>query len=106
MLAALGPWVWYGLRVVELRQTEPGVPVYGRVRAPGQILLYEQPAGAPLRDFVRFDVLLHEIGHHVLQHRVRKVASVRRRADHERYAELFVARWKPIVMQAVLGRAQ
>jgi hypothetical protein len=74
---ALGPWAWYGMQVVELRQREDADLVYGRMRAPGQILLYEQPAGTPLRDFMRFDVLLHEIGHHVLQHRVRKVGRVR-----------------------------
>jgi hypothetical protein len=73
VLEVLGPWAWYGLQVVELRQREDADLVYGRMRAPGQILLYEQPAGRPLRDFMRFDVLLHEIGHHVLQHRGRKV---------------------------------
>jgi len=50
---------------------------------------------------MRFDVLLHELGHHVLQHRVRKVGSVRRRSDHERFAETFAARWKPVVRAAI-----
>jgi hypothetical protein len=71
------------------------------MRAPGQILLYEQPAGEPLRDFMRFDVLLHEVGHHLLQHRARKVGSVRRKSDHEQFAELFAARWKPVVRAAL-----
>lgn len=105
---AIGAWAWYGLRVVELRQTEDFDPrsiVYGRTRAPGQIFLYEQRAheAAALRDFMRFDVLLHELGHHVLQHRARKVDSVQRTSGHERFAETFASRWKPTV-QAALSR--
>ncbi|MFC4149014.1 hypothetical protein ACFO0M_22395 [Micromonospora mangrovi] len=106
MLEAIGPSAWYGLRVIELRQTEdfdPGSVVYGRTRAPGEIFLYEQPAGeaARLRDFMRFDVLLHELGHHLLQHRARKVDAIRRRSDHERFADAFAARWKPVVQAAL-----
>ncbi|MET8912418.1 hypothetical protein [Micromonospora sp. NPDC004551] len=106
MLEAIGPWAWYGLRGIELRQTEdfrPGFVVYGRTRAPGEIFLYEHrlPEAAALRDFMRFDVLLHELGHHVLQHRSRKAGGVQRRSDHERFAEAFVARWKPIVQAAL-----
>src|SRR5687768_10613709 len=47
VLEAIGAWAWYGLRVVELRQTadfDPGVLVYGRTREPGEIFLYEQRA--------------------------------------------------------------
>jgi hypothetical protein len=106
VLEAIGAWAWYGLRVVELRQTEAfatGWIVDGKTRAPGEIFLYEQPASeaAGLRDFMRFDVLLHELGHHVLQHRARKIGSVRRRSDHERFAEAFAATWKPVVQAAL-----
>jgi hypothetical protein len=106
VLAALGCWAWYGLRVIELRQTEdfaPGRIYYGRTRSPGRVLLYEQPAhqAAELRDFMRLNVLLHELGHRTLQHRARKIGSVRRRSDHERFAEAFAARWKPIVQSAL-----
>jgi hypothetical protein len=106
VLAAIGAWAWYGLRVVELRQTEdfdPGSVVYGRTRAPGEVFLYEQRVheAAALRDFMRFDVLLHELGHHVLQHRARKVSNVQRRSDHERFAETFAARWKPVAQAAL-----
>jgi hypothetical protein len=109
VLDAIGPVAWYGVRVVELRQTEDFDPrsiVYGRTRAPGEIVLYEQreQEAAALRDFMRFDVLLHELGHHVLQHRARKVGSVRRRSDHERFAELFARRWEPAV-RAALSRS-
>ena len=106
VLETLGSWAWYGLRAVELRQTEdfrPGFVVYGRTRVPGEIVLYEQPLSkaASLRDFMRFDVLLHELGHHVLQHRSRKVGRVQRRSDHERFAEAFVDRWRPTAQAAL-----
>ncbi|MFI5930100.1 hypothetical protein ACIA3K_29570 [Micromonospora sp. NPDC051543] len=106
MLEVVGPSAWYGLRVIELRQTEDfdrRSVLYGKTRATGQILLYEQPAheAARLRDFMRCDVLLHELGHHLLQHRARKVSGVQRRSDHERFADAFAARWKPIVQAAL-----
>ncbi|MEU5726639.1 hypothetical protein ABZ783_33165 [Micromonospora sp. NPDC047738] len=106
MLEAIGASAWYGLRVIELRQTEdfdPGLVVYGKTRAPGEVFLYEQPAheAARLRDFMRFDVLLHELGHHLLQHRARKVGNIQRRSDHERFAETCVAQWKPVVQAAL-----
>jgi hypothetical protein len=43
----------------------------------GEIFLDEQPvpASAALRDFTRFDVLLPELGHHVLQHRAGRSAA-------------------------------
>ncbi|MFC5001451.1 ImmA/IrrE family metallo-endopeptidase [Dactylosporangium cerinum] len=104
VLYVVGPWAWYGLRSVELRQTEdfhPGLLVYGRTRTPGEIFLYEQRTATTSRDFMRFDVLLHELGHHVLQHRARKVGAVQRTSDHERFAETFAARWKPIAQAAL-----
>ncbi|AVT40884.1 hypothetical protein [Plantactinospora sp. BB1] len=49
--------------------------------------------GTTLRDFLLFDGLLHEIGHHLVQHGSgRRTARVRRTADHERYADGFAAR--------------
>ncbi|MEU7928274.1 hypothetical protein [Micromonospora sp. NPDC049107] len=106
MLEVVGPAAWYGLRVIELRQTEDfdrRSVLYGKTRAPGEILLYEQPAreAVRLRDFMRFDVLLHELGHHLLQHRVRKVGNVQRRSDHERFADTFAAQCKPTVQAAL-----
>jgi hypothetical protein len=106
VLDAIGAEAWYGLHVVELRQTEDFDPrsiVYGRTRTPGEILLYEQREheAAALRDFIRFDVLLHELGHHVLQHSARKVLSVRRTSEHERFADMFARRWKPAVRAAL-----
>jgi len=48
--------------------------------------------GETLRDFVLFDGLMHEIGHHLVQHhRGKRSMRVMRTADHERYAEAFAA---------------
>lgn len=43
--------------------------------------------GEHLRDFVLFDGLMHELGHHALQHEARAM----RTADHERRADAFAA---------------
>jgi len=48
--------------------------------------------GETLRDFVLFDGLMHEIGHHAIQHdRGKTTARVMRTADHERRADAFAA---------------
>jgi hypothetical protein len=52
------------------------------------------PAGM-LRRFVLFDVLLHELGHHVLQHQRRAPARrIVRTRDHEACAERLARRWR------------
>lgn len=46
-----------------------------------------------LRDFMLFDGLMHEIGHHVIQHGARKRRTrAMRTADHERHADVFAMR--------------
>jgi hypothetical protein len=46
--------------------------------------------GDTLADFMRFDGLLHEIGHHLVQHHTgKRTARVLRTADHERRAQRF-----------------
>jgi hypothetical protein len=46
-----------------------------------------------LRDFMLFDVLLHELGHHVLQHNAAKrLVRIARTSDHEAFADLFAER--------------
>jgi hypothetical protein len=48
--------------------------------------------GETLRDFVLFDGLMHEIGHHIVQHATgKRTARVMRTADHERRADAFAA---------------
>jgi hypothetical protein len=49
--------------------------------------------GATLRDFMLFDGLMHEIGHHWLQqYRGKRRPQVQRTRDHERFAERFAQR--------------
>ncbi|WP_433060899.1 hypothetical protein [Dactylosporangium sp. CS-033363] len=46
-----------------------------------------------LRDFVLFDGLMHEVGHHTIQHAANKHRTpAMRTADHERRADAFAAR--------------
>jgi hypothetical protein len=125
----------YGLRSVALVRA-PGASGdhmrFGRLRIPGEILLYEQPkppwilpgrlrdmergrlarAGAQieivgggiqtrvgwpddtLRDFMLFDVLMHELGHHMVQQYTgKRSARVRRTSDREAFAARFAGRF-------------
>ncbi len=42
-----------------------------------------------LRDFCLVEVLAHELGHHLLQYNAgKRAAPIRRRFDHERFADL------------------
>ncbi len=55
-------------------------------------LLLEWP-GSTLRDFVLRHVLLHEIGHHFLQHHAgKRLVPAARTRDHEAFAERFARR--------------
>lgn len=48
--------------------------------------------GASLTDFMLFDVLLHEIGHHVLQHgKGKRRVRIARTRDHEAFAKRFAS---------------
>jgi hypothetical protein len=49
--------------------------------------------GDTLRDFMLFDVLMHEIGHHLLQHdKGKRRERVARTRDHEAFADRFARR--------------
>jgi len=49
--------------------------------------------GDTLRDFMLFDGLMHEIGHHMIQHTARKQRTrAMRTADHERRADRYAMR--------------
>jgi hypothetical protein len=49
--------------------------------------------GETLRDFLRFDVLMHEIGHHMIQqYKGKRTLRVARSKDHERWADAFAHR--------------
>lgn len=55
-------------------------------------VLVHWPEGK-MRDFMLFHVLLHEMGHHHLQHyKGKREARVARTADHEEFAETFARR--------------
>lgn len=60
--------------------------------------------GDTLRRFMLFDVLLHEIGHHVLQHERRAPARrIVRTRDHEAFADRFARRWRERLEPALGG---
>ena len=49
--------------------------------------------GETLRDFMLFDVLMHEIGHHLLQHhKGKRTVHIARTQDHEAFADQFASR--------------
>ena len=53
--------------------------------------------GDSLRDFILLDVLLHEVGHHILQHnKGKRTKRVARTRDHEAFARLFVERCRAL----------
>jgi hypothetical protein len=46
-----------------------------------------------LRDFMLFEVLMHEVGHHLIQHhKGKRRVPLARRKDHEAFADLFAYR--------------
>lgn len=50
-----------------------------------------------LRDFMLFDVLMHEIGHHLIQqYKGKRPARVARSRDHEAFAHRFAARCRKL----------
>jgi hypothetical protein len=49
--------------------------------------------GTTLRDFMLFDVLMHEVGHHLLQHhKGKRLVRIARTADQEAVADAFARR--------------
>ncbi|WP_426512061.1 hypothetical protein ACPPVO_16435 [Dactylosporangium sp. McL0621] len=65
----------------------------GAVVSPGPAATEVGWPGHSLRDFVLFDGLMHEIGHHVVQHAAnRHRTAAMRTADHERRADAYAAR--------------
>jgi hypothetical protein len=53
--------------------------------------------GNTLRDFMLFDGLMHEVGHHLIQqYKGKRPARVVRTRDHEAFADRFARRCRPI----------
>jgi hypothetical protein len=62
----------------------------GACVASGQVGTRVDWPGTSLRDFMLFDGLMHEIGHHMIQHAARKHRTrAMRTADHERRADAY-----------------
>lgn len=62
--------------------------------AQGRHTLVHWP-GTTLRDFMLFDVLLHEIAHHIIQqYKAKRSVRVARTGDHESFARLFVMQYR------------
>lgn len=54
-----------------------------------------------LRDYMLFDVLMHEIGHHLLQQYTgKRMARVARTKDHEAFADLFAQQCRSLWEEA------
>jgi len=54
-----------------------------------------------LRDFVLLDVLMHELGHHLLQHEARMVyRRAARTSEHEAFADRFAGRCRAVWLEA------
>jgi hypothetical protein len=88
------PWRWLGgVAARDLQALERGGATVTVDRAAGTTLV-DWP-GETLAAFMLCDVLLHEIGHHVLQHRTgKRLVRVARTRDHEAFAARFAERWR------------
>jgi hypothetical protein len=83
------PWTFAG---------QPSEESLRRIRDAGAIVdigpaatIIDWP-GETLAEFMLFDGLMHEVGHHLIQHHTgKRTARVARTADHERAAERFAA---------------
>jgi hypothetical protein len=68
--------------------------------ADGTLTVVSWP-GKTLRDFVLFDVLMHEIGHHLIQqYKGKRPARVVRTRDHEALADEFARRCRLLYCRA------
>lgn len=57
----------------------------------------DSDGGGTLKDFMLFDVLMHEIGHHLLQHhKGKRLVRVARTRDHEAFADAFARQCREI----------
>lgn len=92
----LGPWSLPGrLNMKPKRQLEhAGATV--ELAASGMHTLVSWP-GNSLRDFMLFDVLMHEIGHHLIQHyKGKRRIRMARTKDHEAFATHFARRCRAL----------
>jgi len=86
------PWLLPGRLSAEEQQkiARAGATVESINEAPQTIVSWP---GDTLRDFMLFDVLMHEVGHHLLQHhKGKRLERIARTADHEALAARFAVR--------------
>ena len=88
----LPPWRWLGpIAARDALALQRAGAIVATDREAGTTVV-EWP-GTSLATFVLFDVLLHEIGHHLLQHaKGKRLARVARTRDHEAFAARFADR--------------
>ncbi|WP_271190415.1 hypothetical protein [Dactylosporangium matsuzakiense] len=82
------PWVLAGVLTPASRER---LERAGALIAAGPDVTRVEWPDRTLHDFVLFDGLMHEIGHHAIQHAANKPRPVMRTADHERRADLYAA---------------
>ncbi|PWU11213.1 MAG: hypothetical protein C5B50_23845 [Verrucomicrobia bacterium] len=93
----LPPWRLRGLLVKEqVERLERAGAVVTPIRQLGATLV-DWP-GDTLKRFMLEEVLLHELGHHVLQHcKAKRRARIARTKDHEAFATLFAAKQRMVL---------
>jgi hypothetical protein len=86
------PWLLPGiLSAVELERLRRAGAGVELVSETNQTIVFWH--GDTLRDFMLFDVLMHEIGHHLLQHyKGKRRERIARTSDHEAFADRFAMR--------------
>jgi hypothetical protein len=63
------------------------------------VVIWQEKA---LRAFMLFDILLHEVGHHIIQHhKGKRSARVVRTSDHEAFADLFSERCRQLYQDQI-----
>ncbi len=93
------PWRLLGrLSEASVRALETAGAVIAQNAGPFTTVI-EWP-GAALRDFMLFDVLLHELGHHILQHnKGKRPLKIARSRDHEAFADRFARKCRKALLK-------
>ncbi len=87
-----GPWRLPGRLPAKQRRRLQRAGAVVEVPPPGLQTLVAWPDRS-LRDFMLFDVLMHEVGHHLIQHyKGKRHVRQARTKDHEAFAEHFARR--------------
>jgi hypothetical protein len=86
------PWIVAGRLADEAEERLIRAGALAERVANGAQTVVSWPAES-LRDFMLYDVLMHEIGHHLIQHHTgKRTVRVARTKDHEAFADAFARR--------------